>query len=1530
MKSRQAITWLVLISVVAAGTLLWLWTRHRNAEGRVLARGIIAMQQNDVNQAVGLFQEARRRYPQSYPAAYWLAVAELRLGQTDEARRTAQEAAQLAPQKPEPWVVRAAAFRFDANRKHDALVRVPSETEFLAAEALCGEALAALERAEQIAGSRENADVLAERGLCRRTMADLYRWREETSRREADRLAGTDPARAAALRKEAEAAGQKAREAAEQGLASLLASLRSKPDNARAAEAAQDLAMDLGKHEVVVEAYEQLVAAKAVSERAAVQAAQSLVARAAAPVMADDWKASQRAVDILSTYIESHPKSYCIDARVLLARTLLLRDERKAAAAAVDRVLELEPNNAWGRLLRAQLLMADGKPEEAKQILQPLGTVMRDFVPYKLTMAVVQRQTGYPQVERQLYREVLDLDPGNADAHLALIGALLAEGQTGPAETQLAAALNAAPTDERIVRFAVEYWLDRGRGNQALEVLDRIARSPNLSIGARETVADLYVRVGRPDEAEAILRQLGSGEASGAGVRQKAVLAKLAIARGRISEGRRTFEELVAANPKWAPGQLELARALVQENRCEEATRAAREAVALDSRDIALQLGAAEVLAGCGILEEAQSLCEKVLLQAPNNQTALRLAARIDLMQQDYDSAGKRFEALNAMTGQKVQDWAIQAGLAYREGRYARCVEICGERTEPEAMWMTAAALSRMGRNEEAARKLASLIELQPEFGQAYDRLVQIWLAIDTPAGAMERLHTLKNARPLPLALSKGAILAAMGKIDDSIAIYNAILADGATASKPKAVVALRDALATCYRAKKDPANELKQFEALAAVPETRIEGEIRMYRFYLRQRRVEQAAEVLDRLSRGAGDGEAAIPLRLRLASAYVEVGQGDKALAELNQVIAVRSDLPQLVERKVRVCLAAGKVDDALSTVTDALHRWPDELNLLRALVDVQAARRDYPAALAALDRMALGGETARLESRYARAGLLVRMGLYADAIEILRSLTQTASAGTDRYALMIAQALIGLGQHDEGRAELAKIPASSPYHRPALHLLATDLRGAGKTDEAIKVLQALVESRPDETTVAYELADALTQAGRYDEAAQVVRDQIARFAPRTSEATNWKTLLATIAAKKRDWPGAIEAMQEVVNTFPQQRAFRWQLALYHLAAGHIEPAAELLADEPADSLLAAVVRSLVAGQAGSRPAAAAQPVAFEPIIADPRSSETTRLTYLLTTLANRSDPQGFLKALDGVNTALADLARAYLASPSAGNEKGRQACALLAQAMIARVYGLVPLADYFCEEADKLDAGSPLIAPVWLPVLAQLGKREQAARVGAAGRAALGKTRWALEASVWEAMAANDNEAVIRRIQEAEKAGSVSPAMMTAAGAALTRQGRLAEALQRFEGALAADPDDAETNNNVAYLLAEVKADDSAALDRAMALIEKSLSRKPDDPGILETRGWIRVKRGEAQAALSDFTRVIELLRNDPRVHYHLGVCYHKLGQNDMARLHLANAVRSGGADLPEARLASELLKTLPATTRPAASAPVAPAK
>lgn len=1523
MKIRQAIIWSVLIGIVTVGTLLWLWSRHQTAEARIMARGTIALQQGDVKQAVEFFRDAHQRYPKSYSPTYWLAEAELRSGRTDEARRLAQEAARLDAKKVEPYTLQARAFRSDAAKKYEGLLRVASESEYLAAETLLSQAQKVLDLVKPITG-KDESEVLAERGFCYGTLSRLEQWKADSLKDEANHAAAADPAQAAELRKRAADCTRKRAEAADQALVSLLASLRLQKKNARAAEAAEELALGMGKSGVALEAYEMLASVNAVSERAAIQAAQGLISRALAPVLSEDWKASQRAMDILEAFIKDHPKT--VEARVALARVLIARGERDAAGKVVARILEIAPANQMGLMLKGQLLLATGKAAEAKTILQPLSTAMRDSIPCKLLLAEVQRQLGYPQVERQLYREVLDLDPGNADAHLALVQELLAEGQTAAAESQLAAAIHAAPENERIVRFAVVYALDRGKKAEALELLDRTSKRTDLPRGMRETLADMYVRAGQPDRAEEVIRQVGPGEAADAGVRQKFVLASMAIARGRVDEGRRMLQELVAANPKWAQGYLGLARALMLENRSEDAAAAVRRALEADPRDPSVRLAAAEVFARGGMLDEAKSLCDKLLAEAPNNQTALTLAARIDLLQQDYDSAARRIDALNALTGQKTQDWLIQAELAYRQGQYDKCVEICGDKNELAALWLASTALTRMGKGEEAAQKLVRLIELQPEFGQAYDRLVQTWLAIDTPAGAMERLKTLKNGRPVPLVLSRGAILVAMGKIDEAIAIYDAILKSTAVASSPAASRLLRGALATCYRMKNDPANELKQYEAIAAAKDTHIAGELQIYQLYRRTNRPEQATEVLDRLSRGAGEDESGIPLRQRLAACYAELGQPDKAVAELNRAIAVRPDLPQLVSEKVRVYVVAGKLDDALNTTNEGLQRWPDDVQLLKALADVQTARHDYGAALAALDHMAAAGETARLEARYGRALLMLQIGLYSEAVTVLRSLAGNLPPSERPYILTIAQALIGLNQHDEARAQLLKVSESSPYYRAAQRMLASDWLAVGKPDEAIKVLRTLVAARADDQEAANELNAALFQAGQFDDAVKLAESQLARLAPRTVAAIRWRLALASAAAGKHDWAGAAAAMEDAVDTLPERRELRAQLALYRLAAGQIQPAMEALAKEPAESLLVIVVRSL-AEDAASQPAAAtaSHPASLDAVIRDANSSDAARLACILTALATRSDPQGVLKSLEGVKTPLVELIRVYLDLPAAKRSNTRQVCVFLAEAMIAQAYGLFPLADYFCGEANRLDSTSPLVAAVWLPVLTQLAKRDEAVKVSEAAQAAMGKSKWALELGVWRAMASNDYEGVIQKINAAEAAGPLSPSLMSYAASSLMRQGRLADALKWYERALAADPDNPDANNNVAYLLAEVDGDDPAALKRADTLVEKALSRSPNNAGMLETRGWIRLKRGDAKAALSDLLQAIEALRNDPRVHYHLGMCYYKLGQLDMARLHLANVAKLGGDALPEAKLADELLKKLPPASQPAASAP-----
>jgi hypothetical protein len=67
--------------------------------------------------------------------------------------------------------------------------------------------------------------------------------------------------------------------------------------------------------------------------------------------------------------------------------------------------------------------------------------------------------------------------------------------------------------------------------------------------------------------------------------------------------------------------------------------------------------------------------------------------------------------------------------------------------------------------------------------------------------------------------------------------------------------------------------------------------------------------------------------------------------------------------------------------------------------------------------------------------------------------------------------------------------------------------------------------------------------------------------------------------------------------------------------------------------------------------------------------------------------------------------------------------------------------------------------------------------------------------------------------------------------------------------LERALAADPDDADLQNAIAYGLAEAGLE----LDRAEDLVRAALAQEPENPDYLDTLGWIFCRRGEAEEGL-----------------------------------------------------------------------------
>jgi tetratricopeptide (TPR) repeat protein len=91
----------------------------------------------------------------------------------------------------------------------------------------------------------------------------------------------------------------------------------------------------------------------------------------------------------------------------------------------------------------------------------------------------------------------------------------------------------------------------------------------------------------------------------------------------------------------------------------------------------------------------------------------------------------------------------------------------------------------------------------------------------------------------------------------------------------------------------------------------------------------------------------------------------------------------------------------------------------------------------------------------------------------------------------------------------------------------------------------------------------------------------------------------------------------------------------------------------------------------------------------------------------------------------------------------------------------------------------------------------------------------------------------------------------------------------------------PDHAHAYNALGYSL----ADRNERLDEAATLIDKALQLSPEDPFILDSKGWLLFRKGDAGGAV-DVLRKALTTRADPEIAAHLGEVLWSLGRRDEA--------------------------------------------
>lgn len=92
------------------------------------------------------------------------------------------------------------------------------------------------------------------------------------------------------------------------------------------------------------------------------------------------------------------------------------------------------------------------------------------------------------------------------------------------------------------------------------------------------------------------------------------------------------------------------------------------------------------------------------------------------------------------------------------------------------------------------------------------------------------------------------------------------------------------------------------------------------------------------------------------------------------------------------------------------------------------------------------------------------------------------------------------------------------------------------------------------------------------------------------------------------------------------------------------------------------------------------------------------------------------------------------------------------------------------------------------------------------------------------------------------------------------------------------------------------------------RALATARRAHQIAPDNPDVQDTLGWILVKDGQAEEALTLLQSSARARRDNGAVHYHLGVAYWEVGDKEKATQALRRAVDLGDfEELDEARAA-----------------------
>jgi cellulose synthase operon protein C len=581
-------------------------------------------------------------------------------------------------------------------------------------------------------------------------------------------------------------------------------------------------------------------------------------------------------------------------------------------------------------------------------------------------------------------------------------------------------------------------------------------------------------------------------------------------------------------------------------------------------------------------------------------------------------------------------------------------------------------------------------------------------------------------------------------------------------------------------------------------------------------------------------------------------EEALGKQATGFYERAVAVAPKNNELWLQWAALHRQRGEADRAEEVLRKAIRAEPDDAQRTLALLSFVSEQRGTQAAETEF-KTAITNKPRDMALRFGLVQLYRSNDRHGDAQRVLKEIVDLNSDAPSSLSAkgQLAGYLMDEGKVAQAQTMVADIIKASPRDNTALQLRSRMNLAEGKARDAIIDLRALVRDQPGSVLPVQLLAQAHRMAQEPQLAREVLADAV-KFKPEDPEL---RLLLAADLADSKDYPRATTELDAGIRAAPQATR------LYEMKAR--------LAAVQKDNVGAVKVFEQLKVQ---RPKEAVAYVRLGQLYTEQKRFDAALKEYDAGLAAAPTDPTpyvagvGLLVGLKKFDQALARLEAGLKAEPKNVLHQQLKGDVLMAQRNFAG--------------AELAYRAAITIAPG-----AAVGYLNTAKAVAARGDLV-------------------GSQAVL---EQGEKSVPNDLALPMARAEALTQAQRFDDAIALYDGLHQRFPADKSIINNLAYLLAEVKGDQTSA-ERALALAAPLAVSS--NPGYLDSLGWIHYRLGQYDKALPLLEKAVALAPPSPLLQMHLGKTLVKTGNTSRGKELLQRAIDSK-APLPRLEEARAML-------------------